>query len=126
MAPASNPNGVTYRDYCDARHAGEAAAFTQFKLGVDARFVASERAIQIATTQLEHRLELLNEFRAQAADEQVMFARRDMVDQKIEDLDAKIDKLQQFEANIEGRIITTVIGITVVNIIIGVIMKFIV
>lgn len=47
---------------------------------VEARFVAGDRALDLALVELQRRLDLLNEFRGQAAEESALFARKESLD----------------------------------------------
>jgi hypothetical protein len=55
--------------------------------------VAAQKAIDKAEEAIQRRLDLLNEFRAQIADEATKYAQREVVDAQIKSLDARVTDL---------------------------------
>jgi hypothetical protein len=69
----------------------------------DSDLTAMRDAVIAAQTSLEHRLEGMNEFRAEIADRQRIFATREMVDEAIRGLRAKDDVQQERLNTIDAR-----------------------
>jgi archaellum component FlaC len=63
---------------------------------VDFRFQTIEKSTALAATSIEHRLESMNEFRAQLAEEQNRFMQRTEYEGKHADLIARVENLDKF------------------------------
>jgi hypothetical protein len=125
MSTPDSSYQVTYRDFCDARMAALYGSLEQLRAIVDSKFLSSEKALAVALVAQERRLDLLNEFRAQMQDQAMAFARRDLIDVQMISIDKRLRDLEKFQSNIEGRIWAFGIGITILSMVIGVVLKFI-
>lgn len=82
----------------------QALALAATKEAVQVAMNASEKAVSKAEASAEKRFESINEFRAQLADQQTTFARSDLVTQRADALEKKIDELSR---GLEARILDT-------------------
>lgn len=73
-------------------------------------------AIVLALAELQRRLDLLNEFRAQSADQQRDFARSEVVAKQLELRDTRLDILSERISSMEGRFL----GIAALGAILGI------
>lgn len=108
MAETSKPNPnnsyqITYRDFCDARHLAAYQEETAYRAHIEQRFGQIEKAVDLANKEMERRLSLLNEFRAQSVDEQKQFATREVVDTRMDNLDKRLSASERWQSNMEGR-----------------------
>lgn len=71
----------------------QALALAATKEAVSVAMSASEKAVAKAETSAEKRFESINEFRAQLADQQATFARSDLVNQRTDGLEKKMDEI---------------------------------
>lgn len=72
---------------------------------VQLMFKAANDAVERANEQNEKRLDLLNEFRQQAVHEQSKFVQKDVMEEKLSALHAKIDNAQLETKQLQGRMI---------------------
>lgn len=70
----------------------QALALAATKEAVSVAMSASEKAVAKAEASAEKRFESINEFRGQLADQQVTFARSDLVTQRTDGLEKKMDE----------------------------------
>lgn len=122
---ATSQEVVSLRDYFDSRLA--AIEQTQH-VSVE----ALDRATNLATQQLERRLDLLNEFRAQSKDEQGRYATiagltaiEKRLDEKIGALEQATHSLDNWRAEMEGRMYMFSVVVTVVNLLLGLGLRFV-
>ena len=109
MTTTSKPNPnhsyqITYRDFCDERHAASRQEEMAYREYIAQRFIQIAKAVDIASDETERRLDLLNEFRAQSVDEQKRFAHRDVIDAQLRAMEERISSNERWRANMDGRL----------------------
>lgn len=87
--------GVTWREYLDSRF--KAVEETQ-----TLRATFQERAVTVALTNLERRLDGMNEFRAQLKDQAGTFLTRDASDREHVQFTLRVSTLELWRAGVEG------------------------
>ena len=74
-----------------------------------------QRALDLASTELNRRLEGMNELRQQLDRQAGTFVTREYVDATIQRIDSRISALQEYRANMEGRVWAIGAGFAIVN-----------
>jgi hypothetical protein len=70
---------------------------------VDLRFAANEKAIQLATDALNHRLEGMNEFRDEMSKDKIAYMTKESFEVKHNEITKQVDELRLNRANLEGK-----------------------
>lgn len=88
----------------------------------------SEEALIIARKDIERRLDDMNKFREQIAQERGEFLRRDFYDEQHtslrDSMDTRLKLLEQSKSNLEGRMWMMGAGISAVVVVVNLIMKY--
>lgn len=100
------------------------AEITHVRDYVDTRFAALQLAVDKAEDGINRRLDLLNEFRAQSADEAKKFSLREVTDQQLGDISARVGRLEQARSEHVGSGLTmgrvAAVTAAVVTVVVGV------
>ena len=118
-------NRVTYRDFCDARHRAEEKADADYRSYLTERFERLDRAVSLANAQLERRLDLLNEFRAQSLDEQDRFATREVMDSRLDGVIERLNRTERWQAGMEGKFAMISVGGGILIVVVNVVLRFV-
>ena len=112
------------RDYVDFHIRAHEKSEYDYRIYLDQRFEGLDKAVGLANSQLEKRLDLLNEFRAQSQDEQDKFAKKEVVNTRLDSVCERLSKAEQWQAVVDGKftMMSIVWGILVV--VINVAMRF--
>lgn len=93
--------------------------FAAAKEAISIALSASEKAITKAESANERRLDLLNEFRAQQADEARKYAPTELVNQRFSSIEERVARGEQALATLQGRALALAAVGTVVGAVLG-------
>jgi hypothetical protein len=83
-----------------------------------------KEAVDAAVATLNARLETMNEFRAQIAQERGSYITRDIYELRHEELKTKVNTFEQYRANMDGRLWMLGAGLTAVVVLINMVFHF--
>jgi len=86
---------------------------------MEQKFTSLQRAVDKAETSQDQRNQLNNEFRGQLKDQAATFITREYLEVALKSLNERIVALQNYRANMEGRIWAVGAGFAVLNLVIA-------
>jgi len=87
---------VSWREYVDMR-------FADWERSHKVQFRSTEKALALASETLKDRLAQMNEFRQQIDVERATYVRREQMDESTLALTQRLERLEQWQANVLGR-----------------------
>lgn len=91
---------------------------------VDIKMSASEKAVKIASDNLQRELEKLNELRQDVVKDRSLFVRQDAYEVKIKSIDLSIQEVKEKQISLETKFVTWISAISVFFIIIQIMLNY--